>query len=438
MALASGLFACGFYDAVPSPGGPPLPGAPVPPVPDPQAGTGGGSGGGGGAGGGGGGGNVDLPDGSITLPDGGIRVSDGGITLPDGGGHTPDGGTLADGGALDAGAPAGLDGGTDAGTDGGTDAGCLDALCSVQVLAEGEGVPMGLGLSDGEVYWVNQGPSAVRRAPKSGGPATTVLSGPSLQPVIAVDAPRVFVVASTPEGDALLASPFDPPSWEVQARWSPGPLSMKALTLGDGALYVDTPDGLLEVSTWSGTPQSLLGPGEGRVLAGAMGGVYLADRQARQLTYLSGAGGSETAASIPEGMVVATLSHQPVSGAPLWVALRPEAQDPNSCPGGPIQVRWSSYGPLVPFTSSPGCVVALASDDTHLYWLAVLPERGLAVLRAPLTSGIAETVAQTPGFGWGFAMDATHVYWSERTTGRILRAAKPPRDTKLDPPPNWP
>lgn len=412
-ALVGGLVACGFYDAVPSPSSPfgpdiGLPDAGLPHLPD---------------------GSYALPDGGFALPDGGFQLPDGGFQLPDGGFQLPDGGfTLPDGGML-----------PDGGSDGGAqppDAGCFGAACPPQVLSDSEGEPLAIALSGSDVYWVNMQPPAVRRIPKAGGTAATLLAPWSLQAPIAVDGSRLYVVASTERENVLLRSPFDPVSFQTRTRWSSGSVGISGLTHNDGTLFADTSDGLLQIDKSGQGHQVRLGPGVRRGLSASAAGLYFADLQARSIMYVSAASGHETVALLPGGLTATAVYIDPSTHAPVWIALQPETPDPNECPGGPLLVQRVVSGGFVQFTQSPGCVASLAADATHLYWLTVVPYRGSLVLRASHVSGTVEQVAETPGFGWSLALDASHAYWSERTTGRILRIPKPPPGTILDPPPN--
>ncbi len=390
VAMVGGLVACGIYDAVPSPGNPFGPGSGLPDA-----------------------GLPNLPDGGYALPDGGFQLPDGGFSLPDGGFQLPDGGfQVPDGG----GSP---DGGFQV-----PDAGCTGAACP-QVLSASEGEPLAIALSGSDVYWANMEPPAVRRVPKAGGTATTLLTAERLQAPLVVDWSNFYVVASTGQGNFLVRSPLGAGITETWTSWSIGNVGVSGLTHNASTLFADTAEGLLEIDKARPGHTVRLGLGVRRGLSASAAGLYFADLQARSIVYVSSSGGHETVALLPEGMTATALYIEPSTHAPLWVALQPETADPDECPGGPLLVQRVVSGGFVQFTESPGCVVSLAADATHLYWLAAVPPRGSRVLRAAHGSGTVEQVTETPGVGSSLALDATHVYWSERSTGRILRIRKP-------------
>jgi hypothetical protein len=154
-------------------------------------------------------------------------------------------------------------------------------------------------------------------------------------------------------------------------------------------------------------------------------GLYFADLQARSLVYVSSSGGHDTVAQLPAGMTATAAYVDPATHVPVWVALQPETATPDACPGGALVVLRAVGEGLTHVAQSPGCVVSLAADASHLYWLAVLPSGGSRVLRAAHVGGTVEQVAELAGAAGSLALDASHLYWSERTTGRIMRRAKP-------------
>lgn len=76
-------------------------------------------------------------------------------------------------------------------------------------------------------------------------------------------------------------------------------------------------------------------------------------------------------------------------------------------------------GKVVTITSGDADVMAVAADDTSVYWLA--PREGF-IFKAPRGGGAAEQLAETTGISRGMVADATDIFWAEN--GGIYRVPK--------------
>jgi hypothetical protein len=390
-ALVGGLVACGFYDAVPSPSSPfvpdlGLPDAGLPNLPD---------------------GGFQLPDGGYALPDGGFALPDGGFQLPDGGFQLPDGGYgLPDGGF-------------------GQVPACPPTTCVPEVFISGQGSPQGVAVSAERVYWTDPQSAALSAMRKDGRTREVLYSG-ALEPALRVDGSRVYVVRPwfvTPATTHSLAEVNTPAAslatWPAQAL-RPGALAQNLTTL-----FVDTRQGLVQAlkDGW-GSRVRLGSAGQRAGLAADEQGAYFSYRDSGQLMRVDPSFESDRVdgiANAPAGTRVEVLH---VSAGTLYAAvtLAPDGY----CNRGASLLRVpTAGGAFASVSTSPGCVVDLASDAQHLYWLASVPGQGTLLLRAPQGGGDAWQLAKLQADSPSLAVDDTHVYWTEPALGRVMRMAKP-------------
>jgi hypothetical protein len=390
-ALVTGLVACGFYDAIPTPSDPLLPsfGLPDAGLPNlPDAGSGGAHDDGG----------SRRSDGGFELPDGGFELPDGGFTLPDGGFDFPDGGTQAD-----------------AGSEAGP-----------QVFAAGQAQPMELGLTGSHVYWVNLQGATLQRAAKVGG-APELLASRPLRAALQVDEGAPYFVAVGGSGtDALTRLPSTMLYGTALAAWPAQPLAVGALAQNSASVFAETSVGLVQAQKdGSGLRTRLSGSGFRAGLAADDDGLYTSDTSSGRILWLPPELSATTVyvvATVPTSSRVQALH---AGGGTLFVALDSTPAGSASCTGVSLLRAPNRGGSLSPLALSPGCVAGLATDATHVYWLSSLPGQGSLLLRSPLGGGAASQLAVLEDVSPSLAVDASHVYWSEPNQGRVMRMLKP-------------
>jgi hypothetical protein len=329
----------------------------------------------------------------------------------------------------DAGTAGSLDGAADAPIDSAPD-GCFGE--GVVAIAAAEALPLDLAIDSTNVYWVDNGhysgcamaTGSVRRAPKAGGPST-VLAGGELGPVaITIDDTSAYWAddcgsgriraTSLDGGGAVRELPTPPTTFFTNDRF--------LAVVGPDVYFNSDSEGMLAMpKDGSGMEHPLPGDSNDYVygLAADATGVYWA-------ALVGGTGGTYAVLSYVPSIGHVTTVDTPAfaTGAvavdDAWVYYVNDttfSRAPKS--GGPSM----TVGPR-----DPGIVVALAVDDTNLYWSGGVgaPPMPTTILEMPKSGGAVSTV--TSGANWvhRIAVDDRCVYWVEGDIngGRVMRAPK--------------
>ncbi len=286
----------------------------------------------------------------------GDAALDGSVTPPDRDGARDDTGSGTTGGGT------GGDADTGAAFDGGPK--------GAETLADNQKEPMGLTVTDAEIYWVTVGDASFWRAPKSGGAGTKVV----------VEATVPFDVAI--EGSFMY--------WTEAAnvyRQQVNTNNRQYLFTGDArAAYLTVMAGTVYFTDYRGDRPGSVQKNNG-TLFGAQGLSAGVANVGNTIVWAHGPAGSFS--------VIDEADTAPEAGSPTATNL---------------------------FTTTT-FVQGLAADSKAVYWM----EAGKRIMRGDRATKRVTTLYDGADFTEGdVAVDARYVYWTERGLGRVRRLALSP------------
>ncbi|HEY7372270.1 MAG TPA: hypothetical protein VIF57_08940 [Polyangia bacterium] len=330
-----------------------------------------------------------------------------------GGSAAPD----ASGAAGASGGTAGAAGGTAGGTGGSGTGGGAGTAAGTSV-ATGEDRPGAVAVDGSFVYWTTA--TAIRRAPKAGGSATTLFSSQGAPDTLVVDGANLYWRnASTPNGI------FTGPATGGQAAMVVGGLPSAFALDADSVYWLDAGDLMLRRASKApgGTPQMLAGPGNFGLLVLDDQYLYWAETGARVRRI------AKTGGDINE--------LRPADATPglraRWTVLDDTyiyfATDTSSAQSGALMRVPKAGGAGDTLASALDTSDAIALGGDAVYWLTRGDSGPGYVARIPKTGGAAAMIASGFELSIGIAVDAQYVYWTEAgdfgaRNGRVQRVPR--------------
>ncbi len=245
---------------------------------------------------------------------------------------------------------------------------CVSSAPMPQIIATGEGGPIGITADGVNVFWSNRDSGQIVRAAPDGS-ARTVLTSGQTATLSLMDSDRADVYWTAFGAGTVYATP-------------------KA---GGAVRVVATAAGASGMVVWGGY-------------------VYFGNFGAGVVYRAPASGG---AATVVQSGLPGRLSVAATDGTSLYLA----SADTNSIYRMPI-----GGGALTTLATGQSYPVGIALDQQYLYW----GNAGSgAVMRMPLAGGAPTAIVTGLGMPDGVAADDRYVYWADYTAGRIGRIAKP-------------
>jgi hypothetical protein len=325
-----------------------------------------------------------------TVPDAAVDA-----TIPEAG---PDGADSDDGTAPPF-ADAGLEAATaEASTV--SDGGLCNGVCVV--LAQGQNTPLGIAVSNGQVYWTDDnGSGSVMTVSADGGTPIALATGQSYPYGIAATATDVFWATYHAQlvGGTVMDAPLD----------GGAPVAIATSLMGPQFVTVNAQGVFWNAENNGG---GVLFAGGGVQTYAVPGPIYLASNDTSVLW------------SVPPDIDSLSIA----SGVTSTIAT---GQYPGGIAADSSYVYWVNNGTAVGIMRAPldgGAPASLATgltspdyltiDDASLYWTSI---NGGLVMKLPLAGGDPVVLAHGQNAPYTVTVDATSVYWTNSGDGTVMK-----------------